>query len=227
MGIKSGSKEFRRVGAGTPRRARARGLIFRSGAPLGSLTLGLSGSGFAYEYHYKDHLGNLRLAFRDPGAGPSYAVTMERVNEVEEEREFAYLQETRYMDSEKSRTGSYSAQLDEVHPLSMWKSLKMGKGDSITVSVHGRYEDNSPKSNPGSGLTAFINLLNLNPPNPQEQLNDPVQLQAGIGFSPVANPSNNQIPKAYLKFQFFDENGKLSKAGSKRSAIWLIRAGRN
>ncbi|MEO1652501.1 MAG: DUF6443 domain-containing protein, partial [Bacteroidota bacterium] len=42
-------------------------LATAEGRVLPEIRLGLSGSGFAYEYHYKDHLGNLRLAFRDPG----------------------------------------------------------------------------------------------------------------------------------------------------------------
>ncbi|MBD0254267.1 MAG: hypothetical protein ICV83_01000, partial [Cytophagales bacterium] len=37
-------------------------------------------SGYVYEYHYKDHLGNLRLAFRETSKAVTFTATMEVVN---------------------------------------------------------------------------------------------------------------------------------------------------
>ncbi|MEO1655520.1 MAG: RHS repeat-associated core domain-containing protein, partial [Bacteroidota bacterium] len=160
---------------------------------------------YAYEYHYQDHLGNLRMAFRDPGAKPVYNVTMEPVNEVEEEREFDYIREVRDMEAKKA--GTYSARLAESQPLGMWKSLPVHKGDIIRVEVWAHYKDANDKDNRGTGFNIFLNALAANTSNPQELSNNPLQLQAGLSFNPVIDPANPALPKAYLRYQFFDKEG--------------------
>ena len=48
------------------RRDRLEFIATEEGRALHPQMLGNGGTAFAYEYHYKDHLGNLRLAFRQP-----------------------------------------------------------------------------------------------------------------------------------------------------------------
>ncbi|NJO01717.1 MAG: hypothetical protein HC880_08515 [Bacteroidia bacterium] len=51
---------------------------------------------FVYEYHYKDHLGNLRVSFRKPSGAREYVAGMEPTNQQEEESEFLNIAQTRH-----------------------------------------------------------------------------------------------------------------------------------
>ncbi|SET97010.1 DUF6443 domain-containing protein [Hymenobacter actinosclerus] len=96
------------------------------------------------EYHIRDHLGNLRLAFRDEGRNVQRLVaTMEQVNAAEEEKHFDNLTATRQLDSDHSRTGSYAARLNAGQNQRMFgpsASVKVNAGDSVNFEVYGRYD---------------------------------------------------------------------------------------
>jgi hypothetical protein len=76
---------------------------------------------FVYEYHYKDHLGNLRVAFRE-GNQFTYRATMpacrtgrETQNVTVEQEQWERVNESR--NNELYCTGAYAAKLTKANPL--------------------------------------------------------------------------------------------------------------
>lgn len=112
---------------------------------------------FVTEYQYKDHLGNLRVSFRDQ-ADETYSVTMETGATTAGQPEslvFDFIDQTR--DGTQKRNGSFSSKITQSQPIGMWKSLPIQKGDKIKVEVYGKYV--SPPTSNNIAIIPFINLL--------------------------------------------------------------------
>ena len=96
-----------------------------------------------YEYHLKDHLGNLRIAFTaDGGSSSQRSAGMEAANAPEEEQAFAHVAETRLRDAVHARTGDYVARLDARTGRRQGPSIRVAvaAGDSVYAEVYGRYD---------------------------------------------------------------------------------------
>jgi RHS repeat-associated protein len=101
-----------------------------------------------YEYHLKDHLGNLRFAFRadrDGGTDTQLQAGMEPSNAATEEKQFAHVAETRLADPTHARTGDYVAKLNAYTGRRDGPAirLKVAAGDSVRAEVYGRYDRGS------------------------------------------------------------------------------------
>jgi RHS repeat-associated protein len=166
---------------------------------------------FTYEYHYKDHLGNLRLSFRDPKQEARYTATMEMGNAaVKEEVQFANLRSTR-SDITTGKKGfnnsNYYSSLNSSgsnpKTLGPWKTLKVNSGDAITAKVYAHYD--APSGSSGVSLATFLSTASRVSGGSESGKNIPL-LQLGLTIDPV--PSNNSLPKAYLRYEYFDKNYK-------------------
>ncbi|MDJ1470360.1 DUF6443 domain-containing protein [Xanthocytophaga flava] len=148
-------------------------------------------STWTYEYFYTDHLGSLRVAFR-PGENVSYLASMET-----ESAPAWSNASTPIRNNEQAFSGSYSAKLTTVNPLGPWKTIKVGKGDKITVRAKAKYTS-SPTSNNAISLVTYVNGLGS---QPTETGNKPPLLSLGLAITPLAiNSVQNTIPKAYLEY---------------------------
>jgi hypothetical protein len=98
---------------------------------------------WVYEYHYKDQLGNTRLAFRKQEHEVKIA-TMEPSRIAEEQQDFDNIAKTRSPD--RSYNGNYSSRLSaaENKPLGPLTMLPVQRGDSLTMSSFASYQVKAP-----------------------------------------------------------------------------------
>ena len=178
---------------------------------------------YASEYHYCDHLGNLRVAFRK-GSGSTTKVSLEKSSALSEERSWANVKETRdnYTpnNSQYARTGSYAAKLyggsttSTAKVLGPWKRIPVSKGDKVDMSAYAYY----PTANTSSTTTALSVYLNSPGGNTDgvESSNNPSQVAVGLSVYPApAASSAGGVPKAYLKYLFFKTDGTAGGGGQR------------
>lgn len=109
-----------------------------------------------YEYHLKDHLGNLRVSFVEEVTTSSQA-TMEMMAAQQEEAEFGHVAETRHLDRGRSRSGSHAALLGagRNRPLGPSKRLIVRAGDIVKAEAFGLYEE-EVRGNKGLSLASWL-----------------------------------------------------------------------
>jgi len=190
------------------RRDRLEFMATEEGRALHPQMLGNETTTFAYEYHYKDHLGNLRLAFRQPKPTVTHKASMEVVNAYKEDVAFTNVANTR--DNTRGYVSGSSAKVGGTHPIGPWKTLKIKQGDVVNGEVYARYETSS------TGLGINLSLYLTNPSNfrgGSESGRNPTLLNLGLGLSPVSNPPAG-VPKAQLRYLFYDKDNKFISSQS-------------
>ncbi|WP_044240840.1 PKD domain-containing protein, partial [Flexithrix dorotheae] len=175
---------------------------------------------YAYEYHYKDHLGNLRMSLRK-GGDLEYIADMDTDKATEEEASFQNIAETRDVKAvtgNGTKSGDASAHLNANLPggiqkaVGPLKEIAVGEGDEIVARVWARYtyDGNAEKS----VFTVGSVLQNM------------VQGEGGgintIPFGVNAlTPEEADVPNAYIRIVYYDENdnelGDISK--------WVLPSG--
>ncbi|MDJ1484208.1 DUF6443 domain-containing protein [Cytophagaceae bacterium YF14B1] len=174
---------------------------------------------FAYEYHYKDHLGNLRVAFREAARIAPFYATMEIERAAYEESQFENLGTTRNTNdlTPHTRTGNYSAKLYSTsasHGLGPWKTLYVKKGDKIDAESFAYYESgsNNGAHNP---LSLYIgNAGATRQAGNETNKNIFANLQIGISAN-VAMPQAGSEPVGYLKILVYNKEYQLLGAQCK------------
>ena len=167
----------------------------------------LSGTGgWAYEYHLKDHLGNLRVPFR-LGETTVQQATMEASPEIKarEECQFAYL-----TDAIRDPNGCIGGgvKLSSQHPLGPMRLIKVSKGDVVTAKVKGWY-DTPAKNNGGRSLGLLFQAFpkdNLSSDQPGQR--NPPRLSVGLTLNAPGKAVPTDAPKAYLQLQAYNEEGE-------------------
>ncbi|UZR97145.1 DUF6443 domain-containing protein [Chondrinema litorale] len=154
---------------------------------------------FVYEYHYKDHLGNLRLSLRG-GTEITYTATLEYDNVETESALFENITET--IDATNggynSSNASYLVSGGSSNTVGPLKVIQVNKGDKISASAYARYETSESYNqtvyasgeylaNSGEQVAIGNNLLGLNP----------------VGSS----SGEDDIPYAYLRIVIYDTEG--------------------
>lgn len=190
------------------RRDKLESMPTQEGRVLNPQMIGNGSTTYVYEYHYKDHLGNLRLAFRLPIPPVAFKATMETVNAYKEDVTFTNVSNTR--DLTKGYFSGSSAKVGGVNPIGPWKTLKVKSGDVVTAETYARYE--TAASGPGINISLYL----TNPSSfkgGSESNRNPALLNLGLGLSPAANPSIG-VPKAQLRYIFYDKDNKFVSAQS-------------
>ena len=169
---------------------------------------GFSHSDFLYEYHYKDHLGNLRMAFRE-GQMQTYQATLEDVV-VDKQQGFEYNADSIRV-ANPTNAAQYSAKLTSTHPLGMLRNVEVSQGDVVTVKVKGYYNEvptNNQAVNWGLVLGNLTNTTGNTNSGEVSSQNSPFVLNLGLTVTPNSgsNP-DGQIPSGYLKTVFYDKDG--------------------
>ena len=135
---------------------------------------------YAREFTLKDHLGNLRLAYR-AGQHRTYTATLEQdaTTHGRESQQFDSLSVSPPIAQQvplpgggsAARTGAYVAKLNAggttPHPLGPLKQLAVQKGDTIMVTAPGYYPQPVQSSSFAFSLATFVaGLLQQQPPTP-------------------------------------------------------------
>lgn len=177
-----------------------------------------------YEYHLKDHLGNLRFAFRadkdNNGVETQIVAGMEPANAAKEEQQFQHVAETRFADPTHARTGNYVARLNARSGQRDGPSLrlKVAAGDSIRAEVYGRYdrETGAVTFLQRGALVAGATVAGT----PEQAGIDQKQtttrrrwlpyIGASIGIVPqLLKAKKAELPTAYLRYELFNRDSQL------------------
>ncbi|WP_202923364.1 DUF6443 domain-containing protein [Pontibacter pudoricolor] len=168
-----------------------------------------------YEYHLKDHLGNLRLTFGE-GETSTQLLTMEAANAETEEQAFERVPQSRGRDRVHARTGEHMARLNAGKGLLLGpsKRLEVKKGDKLEVEVFGHYLQET-KDNWLYTIAAFL-LGNASMKAIDQMPQDGVKpktsgkfplLSVGIAFAPQVKQRLRGVPAAYVKYVAYDTAG--------------------
>jgi RHS repeat-associated protein len=175
-----------------------------------------------YEYHLKDHLGNLRVAFVDQGNNTSQLTAgMEPANANQEEQDFDHVADTRLRDAAHARTGDYVARLNAHMGRRQGPSIRVpvAAGDSVSAEVYGRYDHATPLASavpkgaivagaevgggPGTAMTDQQQAL------PSRRRRFPF-MGASVAIVPqLLNFRRAAVPTAYLRYDLFDQDSQL------------------
>ena len=175
-----------------------------------------------YEYFIKDHLGNLRFAFRDHGPRTQQrTASMEPANADKEEKEFAHVAETRQFDAQHARTGNYVARLSAAEGRREGPSITLvvHAGDSVKADVYGRYDRGAVVGNAvqRGGLVAGAVVGG----SPGIARQDNAQPQAarsrwrpylglGLGIIPqLLKHPKQELPQAFLRYELFNRDSQV------------------
>ena len=167
---------------------------------------------YSNEYTIKDHLGNLRVAFR-PGDKARHRATMEPGLADQEEAQFDYVRETRY-ETDKAAGGQFVSRLNAAvgKPLGPLKTLTVRKGDTLQIEAYGRYQQSAQNTNYIFSMLGFVTSLLQQPvasPAGEPHTSRPRALPfLGIGLAVVPQlvQLSNGVPKAYLRALVFNKD---------------------
>lgn len=174
------------------------------------------------EYTLKDHLGNLRLAYRR-GLPLAYTATLEttpadRATQEEQQWDQQSLASTRAQVNALARTGSYVARLNAAagKPIGPLKLLPVQKGDTVTITAPGYYPQrvSSGSSYAFSLLSYVAQLVQAGPaPAPAGDLNKPLKplpfLNVSLAIVPALAPVSGGVPKGYVRLLAFNQDSVL------------------
>ncbi|HEX8328317.1 MAG TPA: DUF6443 domain-containing protein [Hymenobacter sp.] len=175
-----------------------------------------------YEYHLKDHLGNLRFAFTDEGDNTLQRTAgMEPANGTQEEKEFAHVAETRLRDAAHARSGDYVARLEARSGRRQGPSIRLAiaAGDSVHTEAYGRYDRTASLVSFGQKGTilagaAVLGNPNVNASDQQQALPGKRRRLPFLGASLAVVPEllhsrRAEVPTAFLRYELFNRDSQL------------------
>jgi RHS repeat-associated protein len=180
---------------------------------------GDTGGEFVYEYHLKDHLGNVRLTFTTEPGEDAYTATLENATQQQEQADFhpSYDNITRsnasIYDHTDNGSSTYSLMLDGQpnRIIGLAKSMQVLPGDTVNMQVYGKYlAATATNNNLATGLfPAITGAFGLTASATGELLNAYNALEGLFGAGPLIGPGDwedDNAPKAYLNYILFDKN---------------------
>ncbi|MFT2011584.1 RHS repeat-associated core domain-containing protein [Pontibacter sp. 13R65] len=176
----------------------------------------LADNKWRYEYHLKDHLGNLRVSFAEPQNFSGFA-TMETMRAMVEEESFENVGETRHQDRVHARTGSHAALLGvgRGKPLGPLKRVSLHKGDSLKAEVFGLYEQEAKKGvafSLASWLASSAAGVTIGGEGGNKAKALPL-LGAGVALVPQAVQKAKGAPLAYIRYIVYDADSNYVESG--------------
>ena len=173
-----------------------------------------------YQYHLKDHLGNTRLTFSTSNESYSIKATMEDTKAASEELVFTNLPDTRIVMSAANATSlvevpgaNKAARVDSNDPIGPMTMLKVDKGDTIKLETWAYYEGDGSTDALISAVDLLAALVNgfgdaagLSEAATAAQgaIDDAMDFPENL--IPKTNTVNDDAPKAYINYMFFDED---------------------
>jgi RHS repeat-associated protein len=186
-----------------------------------------------YQYHLKDHLGNVRTTFTSAPVTDLTMATCEQSNSVVEQGQYVRYANARFVNASifnRTPGGSYSERLsggpNEKYGLA--KSINVMPGDVVNAEVYAKYVDPT-SSNWTPALTTLMSQIT--------SVTAGVVVDGGSGYSsstssfPYAGLNNTAGssggPKAYLNWLVFDRNYVLITGGYQRLTALPKETGNN
>jgi len=171
------------------------------------------------EFTFKDHLGNLRLAYR-LGQHTTVSAGFEPADAGRETQQFDSLGVSAPVAQAvggAARTGAYVARLNAggaaPQPLGALTQLAVQKGDTVTVTAPGYYPQAVSSNSFAFSLAAFVaGLLQPAPggPRPDGRRGGLPLLSLGISAGlPALVPVGGGVPKGYVRLLVFDADSNL------------------
>ncbi|WP_338767572.1 DUF6443 domain-containing protein [Bernardetia sp. ABR2-2B] len=161
---------------------------------------------FVYEYHYKDHLGNLRVAFQaeESKVKEKFSLTMEADSAQSEEKEFENVAAAR--SDQKDKEGHYSAALENSKQ-AISKTIAVKKGDKIKASVFATHDPAIANTDPTKAIAEAKKdvLMSLGSAAAGTIITHPTQQEIDIPLNPEISPARTEIIKApKVRFNLLD-----------------------
>lgn len=172
------------------------------------------GSAWEYQYHMKDHLGNIRVSFTTrPQAAKSFTAHMENTEHGSGAQDFGSFNSFVNNPMDHTDAGTVYERIHELNGgyngrVGMTKSFVVMPGDQINASVYARYSDLTGSSNPNTLIASLATAFNVSSSSVGEQL----KLFNGLSSFAAIVPSGDHLndddtaPKAFITILFFDNN---------------------
>ena len=164
----------------------------------------VGGTNFAYEYHFLDQVGNLRMAYR-AGNSSTYTATMETAQAAQESTWFSNM-ERQVLQTDPCENDR-RLELSNSQPLGPMRIVKVSKGDVVSANVDGYYTTPATQNN-GSGLSLLLQPVSGNLPGQEGSNTNRPALSVGILFNPSTTPPSN-VPRAYLRLLAYNSAGEV------------------
>ena len=157
-----------------------------------------------YQYHLKDHLGNVRTTFTTGKYTSRYIATMEDENHAQEAKDFYNI-----TNRVPYPLGGKAVRLNSASPIGPALGLEVSRGDTINISVKAYYENATGHGTNSTSVAALAAALTgayggLNGGSEAQQLiHDIFNKHAGAALAAGATRSDTH-PSAYLNYLVFD-----------------------
>lgn len=188
-----------------------------------------AGGEVEYQYHLKDHLGNVRVTFTTKDEQEDNLATLETENETEERTQFLYYDDVRLVNStlfDHTGTGATHNALrlngSANENTGLGKSLAVVPGDKIQLEVYAKYVD-PESSNLTTALANLLNAIAAGTAAPGTVIDGAGYASGGSNafpFGGLLDKSNDTGtgPKAYLNYLVFNKDfiPQMAKSGFKR-----------
>ena len=163
-----------------------------------------------YQYHLKDHLGNVRTTFTTKASTDVSTATLEVANITSEQSKFLRYDNAKRVfatifDHTNGTTPGYSARLNGStnEKFGLAKSLSAMPGDTLRLEVYGKYLDPNT-ANWTAGLTSLANQIAAGTGG--TVVDGAGYLSSTSSFPFAGLLSTTGSPKAYLNWLVFDRN---------------------
>ncbi|MEO1053834.1 MAG: RHS repeat-associated core domain-containing protein [Bacteroidota bacterium] len=170
---------------------------------------------YEYQYHLRDHLGNVRTTFTTEPETITYLATMEYGNAQEEETLFSGVAETRGTQPLASQSPDKVAILNANQPVGPSISLQVGAGDVLNIETYAYFESGSGFSNPIDQIAFISSVAGVfggvnGGTEGQQQLFDAFnELLTGT----ITGSDDDNVPAAGITYLLFDQNMVWQDAG--------------
>ncbi|NJN28039.1 MAG: RHS repeat-associated core domain-containing protein [Cyclobacteriaceae bacterium] len=176
-----------------------------------------------YQYHMKDHLGNVRLTFTTASSAQqtsTYMATMEPEATTLEAATFNNIETTQQEDKIYNHTpgGKASARLNAAEDRVMGPSMTLHvmPGDTVRMQVQAKYFKKAKKKDPIAGMAAIVAAsVGVGSIGEAPQIASGLQETLGMGQAGLVS-KDNTIPKAYINYMFYDKDNTFRKGGFKQ-----------
>ncbi len=166
-----------------------------------------------YQYHLKDHLGNVRTTFTTKPSSEANTATLETVNAPSEQSKFLRYDNakrvfTALFDHTNGTAPGYSERLNGStnEKFGLAKSISVMPGDTLRLEVYGKYLDPN-SANWTAGLTSLVNQIASGTGGTVVDGAGYLSSTSSFPFAGLLSTSNSTGgPKAYLNWLVFDRN---------------------
>lgn len=174
-----------------------------------------------YQYHLKDHLGNVRVTFtaKTPTI-TNYTATFETSTQTAEQNNFSnYTTTTFDLVDHTDPSGTVYQKVQWLNGgasgrVGLSKSIAVMPGDEITASAYCKYMNLGSTGNPTSFITALAAAFGVS----SGSIGDQLKLYNGLNSYASTVPGGDHVgdnegaPKAFVTILFFDRNYNLVNA---------------